>query len=135
MYLLYLICKICNKLTCLLTLFNLIFSICFFFYKTFWCIILQILPEVSQHSRTSFFFVYVFHWCYILIEPLSMFITYIPRILWKKRQMRMKEMYFQRHIASEILVVFDYVLQYAISLSLLVLFQKSFEYIFECMPG
>ena len=63
------------------------------------------------------------------MEPVSTFIANIPQILWENEQIRMKEVYLQIHIASEILVAFSQVLHYAFSLTLFLLSQKSFAYI------
>ena len=65
------------------------------------------------------------------MDPLFMLITYIPRILWEKGQMRMKEVY----LSSKVLVAYDLVLYYAFSLSFLMFSLKSFAYIFEYILG
>ena len=68
----------------MLTVYNLTFSICFFFYKTFQVYHTSVPTEVSQHSRDLFFFVCFFHWCHILMEGFFMFTIYIFRFLGKR---------------------------------------------------
>ena len=100
---------------CSLTLHNLIFKIWFFFYKTF-LVNQAFISNKSQPAQQGSIFIWISF--YILMKPLSTFIINIPHILWENGQMRMKDMYLQRHVASKILVAIDQVLHHAFSLTL-----------------